>query len=223
VLTGGAGDEIFVCGGSGDRLNGGAGSDSFFSGPGNDIINVGAAGDIYDIDYVNGGADLDVLDFSDATSAITFTLEQHSYPVAVDLIGAGLGVVEYVNMEGVIGSAFGDTLTGSGEADLIDGGAGDDFVDGRAGNDMLAGGAGNDIFNFANSCGQDSISDFAAGAESDDVLDITAFGFADFSAVLAATTNVNGNAVIALDADDSITLVGVTPAQLHPHDFYFLV
>jgi Ca2+-binding RTX toxin-like protein len=172
---------------------------------------------------MHGGAGLDVLDFSDASSAMTFTLVQAQFNYwAVDLTAFDLGIDCYSSMEGVIGSAFGDTLTGSGEADLIDGGAGDDNLLGGAGDDNLLGGAGNDIFNLADGCGQDSIFDFAAGVESDDVLDITSFGFADFSAVLAATTNVNGNAVIALDVDDSITLLGVTPDQLHLNDFYFL-
>jgi len=224
VLTGGAGDDIIFSAetyfdpNNSDRLVGGGGSDWMFGNDGNDVLDGGAGDDI-----MHGGAGLDVLDFSDASSAMTFTLVQAQLNYwAVDLTAFGLGIDCYSNMEGVIGSAFGDTLTGSGEADLIDGGAGDDNLLGGAGNDNLIGGAGNDIFTFADGCGQDGIFDFAAGAESDDVLDITAFGFADFSAIMAATTNVNGDAVIALDADDSITLVGVTPDQLHLNDFYFL-
>jgi Ca2+-binding RTX toxin-like protein len=224
VLTGGAGDDIIFSAetyfdpNNSDRLVGGGGSDWMFGNDGFDVLD-GGAGD----DFMHGGAGLDMLDFSDASSAVTFTLVQAQLNYwAVDLTAFGLGIDCYSSMEGVIGSAFGDTLTGSGEADLIDGGAGDDGIDGGAGNDNLIGGAGNDIFTFADGCGQDGIFDFAAGAESDDVLDITAFGFADFSAIMAATTNINGNAVIALDADDSITLLGVTADQLHLNDFYFL-
>jgi VCBS repeat-containing protein len=232
VLTGGAGDDIIISAdingdyNNGDRLNGAGGSDQLFGLSGNDVLDGGAGDDIID-----GGTGFDLLDFSDGTSGITFTLVQDVFNFGVaDLSAAGLGRDAYFAMEGVIGTAFGDTLAGSGMGDMIDGGAGNDIIDGGAGNDMIfagagndiiVGGAGNDTFTFTNGTGNDTIIGFEAGGP-DDILDITAFGFADFSAILAATTNVNGNAVIALDADDSLTLVGVNPTDLHSNDFYFL-
>jgi len=221
VLTGGAEDDIIISAApyldpNSYRLVGGGGTDFMYGGVGNAVFD-GGAGD----DFAMGGAGFSVLDFSDGTSGITFALVQdHSLAVA-DLSAAGLGVDTYYNIQGVIGTAFGDTLGGSVLGDMIDGGAGDDGIDGGAGDDNLIGGAGNDIFIFADGCGQDNIFDFAAGSESDDILDITSFGFADFSAIMAATTNVDGNAVIQLDADDSLTLLGVNAIDLHLNDFYF--
>jgi Ca2+-binding RTX toxin-like protein len=79
----------------------------------------------------------------------------------------------YVGIDGLLGSAFGDTLSGNDEANTIRGGAGadliegrgerdalfggqgadrmfggdgDDFLRGEGGNDTMAGGAGNDFF-----------------------------------------------------------------------------
>jgi hypothetical protein len=81
------------------------------------------------------------------------------------------------------------------------------------------GNSGNDLFVFANGDGDDIIMDFTAGAGTHDVLDIAAFNFADFNAVLTASTQVNDGVVIALDADDSVTLLGVQLSNLHQGDF----
>jgi Ca2+-binding RTX toxin-like protein len=231
VLAGGAEDDIIwsedVSGdyNNNDRLSGGGGRDWLIGNLGNDVFD-GGAGD----DGMLGGPGFDLLNFSAGTGGITFALYQGYDHGSADLSAAGLGHDTYYDMEGVIGTAFGDTLAGSAMTDMIDGGAGndiiaagagDDMIFSGAGNDVIVGGLGNDTFTFTNGTGNDTIIGFQGGGP-DDIFDITSFGFADFSAVMAATQNVNGNAVIALDADDSITLVGVTPDQLHPHDFYFL-
>ena len=52
-----------------------------------------------------------------------------------------------------------------------------------------------------------------------DVLDVSDFGFADGAAVLAATENQGGSAVITLSAGESITLEGVLKAELDQADF----
>jgi hypothetical protein len=45
--------------------------------------------------------------------------------------------------------------------------------------------------------------------------------FANFNTVLANTTDVGGNAVIKFDVNDTVTLQGVTRAQLSAGDFQF--
>ncbi|MCB1473948.1 MAG: hypothetical protein KDJ68_13990, partial [Rhodobiaceae bacterium] len=72
---------------------------------------------------------------------------------------------------------------------------------------------------FGDGCEDDIITDFSAGAGAGDVLNIAAFGFADFAAVQAATTDTAGGALIQLDADDSVTLQGVLKADLAGDDF----
>ena len=83
----------------------------------------------------------------------------------------------------------------------------------------MIGNGGNDTYVFANGSGDDTITDFSAGAGAGDVLNIVDFGFADFAAVLAATSDIGGSAVIQLDVDDTITLSGVLKAQLDADDF----
>ena len=63
------------------------------------------------------------------------------------------------------------------------------------------------------------MTDFEAGPGAGDVIDIAGFGFADLASVLAQATQVGSNLVITLDADDSLSLVGVHPSDLAPDDF----
>lgn len=88
-----------------------------------------------------------------------------------------------------------------------------------AANQTLAGTGTPDnfVFNFAN-VGQATVTNFHADT---DVLEVKASLFANLQAVLDAThDDANGNAVVALDSQDSITLAGVAKAQLHSTDFH---
>ena len=114
-----------------------------------------------------------------------------------------------------------DQLFGELGADILNGGFGADTLDGGADNDLLTGGGGNDVFVFADRGSTDTVSDFAAGADSFDVLDISAFGFADLAAVLLAANDLGSDVHIQLDADDVLVLQGVSEAQLHEDDFIF--
>jgi Ca2+-binding RTX toxin-like protein len=118
---------------------------------------------------------------------------------------------------------------------ILDGGAGDDLIVGDyknavteiseipstviGGNDMLSGGAGDDTFLFLIDSRLDVITDFKAGAGSDDVLDVTDYGIdgTDFETVLGE--DLSGNAVLTFNADDKITLLGVDQDSLHFDDF----
>ncbi|MGH8789002.1 MAG: beta strand repeat-containing protein [Cupriavidus necator] len=124
-LTGGAAGDVFI--------GGGVAADTLKGGDGNDVLRGGQLNDSLD-----GGAGIDLLDFSDATGAVSFTLTQSSAPTTV-LAGAtpGIGADSYANMEGVIGSVFGDTLTGSLANDILRGGKGNDTINGDTGIDLL--------------------------------------------------------------------------------------
>jgi Cadherin-like/FecR protein len=74
----------------------------------------------------------------------------------------------------------------------------------------------NFVFNFTN-VGQATVTNFHADT---DLLQLRASVFANVQAALDATADDgHGNAVITLDAHDSITLAGVNKAQLHQADF----
>jgi Ca2+-binding RTX toxin-like protein len=111
-----------------DTINGSASNDIIRGGGGNDTI-----------DGLGGN---DLIDFSDATGGINFVLVQSSTATAFS--APGLGTDSYKNIEGVIGTAFADTLTGTAAADELRGGGGNDTLSGLGGNDRLAGGAGAD-------------------------------------------------------------------------------
>ncbi len=124
TITDGAGQSVLIGGaGNSDVLIGGAGRDILRGGLGN-------------ADSMDGGAGSeDMLDLSDGTLAVTFTLDQsagsHSIPNGTGALGNN---DTYQNIEGVIGTALGDTLTGDNVAnDILRGGGGSDTLDGRGG------------------------------------------------------------------------------------------
>ena len=122
-LTGGSAPDIFLGGAADDTLIGGAGNDILQGGAGNDTI--------------NGGLGTDLISFADATAGVIFTLDQSAGTHSTGALAGGLGTDTYSNIEGVIGSAFNDTLTGSSADDIIRGGAGNDTINGAGGVDLL--------------------------------------------------------------------------------------
>jgi Ca2+-binding RTX toxin-like protein len=112
------GNNLFGNAGA-NRLSGGAGNDWLDGGPGDDRL--------------DGGADVDTASYADAGSAVTVSLALGG---AAQNTGGG-GTDTLVDVENLIGSAFGDTLIGNGFANLLDG---------RAGADTMRGGAGDDTY-----------------------------------------------------------------------------
>jgi Ca2+-binding RTX toxin-like protein len=105
----------------------------------------------------------------------------------------------------------GMTLTGT---------AGNDAIFATNGSDNLTGNTGHDTFVFNDLAGTDVVTDFHQG---DDHIQLCATDVADFSALLAMTSdNTNGDAVIAVSAQDSITLLGVHKAALTANDFHIV-
>jgi Ca2+-binding RTX toxin-like protein len=181
-LAGGAGDDTVFGGGGNDYADLGDGNDSFGSWSdegGNDTVYGGAGNDAFFVsddhgyDFIDGGADWDFIQYSNflgsAGVSVTFSgADQGSYA-----FGSGGATGTFVNIEGIGGSAFSDTINASADtngvrltglagndsitggsaadelyggegADTLVGGAGDDRLDGGADNDTLTGGAGAD-------------------------------------------------------------------------------
>jgi T5SS/PEP-CTERM-associated repeat protein len=76
-----------------------------------------------------------------------------------------------------------------------------------------------DLFVFDDNGGADTVTNFTAGAGTADVLDFTAFGFADFADVLNSANQDVADTVIDLDGDDSVTLLGINVGNLDADDF----
>ena len=138
IIDGGAGDDLVYGGAGNDSIEGGAGNDLLVGGDGDDTLAGGAGADSF-----QGGAGLDIADFSSSGAGVSVNLETNSFS------GGDAAGDSAVGVDGIIGSAFDDTLTGyDGQGvdytNILYGGSGDDAIDGRAGDDTLYGGDGND-------------------------------------------------------------------------------
>ena len=110
-------------------------------------------------DTFQGGAGTDLVDYSGAGAGIN-----------VDLTDSGGGTGNaagdvFHDIEGLIGSAFADTLCGDGTDNILFGGDGADRICGRGGNDTLDGGGGRDRLE-----GGDGHDVLYAGGDHDEVL-----------------------------------------------------
>ncbi len=199
VIRGNAGDDL-LSGGDGDDtftiLGNPEGFDVFIGGAGTDTILGSAWNDTLGLANVAGNLDgIEAIDMGGGYDKILLTSGDDS----IDLSGIAVSGVE-----------------------LIDAGAGNDIIVASAANDILMGGFGNDTFEFRSGFGHDTIVDFDTGpGTAHDLVDLTDAGVSDFSAVLAAASDVNGDTVIALDESHSLTLVGVSLHQLTADHFHF--
>jgi Ca2+-binding RTX toxin-like protein len=182
-IGGDANPNFYVAGLGDDMLDGAGGNDVLKGGAGDEHL-VGGAGD----DKLFGGLGLDIAHYESAAEAITANL----WTGRAGSASAGADLLDGV--EGIIGSAYGDTLLGDGEAnflaggdgndtliggagnDTLDGGAGNDTLDGGAGNDSLVGGTGADV--FTDSTGNDTL----AGGDGDDTFFVDYAGGATITA-----------------------------------------
>lgn len=222
--------NVLIGGGGDDRFGGRGGDDTFIGGDGDDIYAVDSAVDIVvelagqGIDRINVFVDYvhpDNVEFLiglSATEGLALTGNSGRDRIA--------GANRIHSPDTIMGMDGNDRLVGLVGDDVTDGGAGDDRIFGNSGLDTITGGAGDDIltsqqsadtFMFGLGSGIDTITDFAVGT---DIIDISAYGFADFNAVLAATTDVAGRARIALNGvQDVLRLNGVLEADLLEGDF----
>lgn len=142
-FLGGAGRDHAIGGAQSDTLDGGGGNDTLDGGKGNDRLRGGAGNDVLIAgsgrDRLIGGRGFDLADYSAASGSVHVDLAQ----------GRGLAGIatgdRLVEVEGVTGSAFGDTLVGDARHNRLSGGEGDDLLVGGKGRDTLGGGAGADV------------------------------------------------------------------------------
>ncbi|HEX6741239.1 MAG TPA: hypothetical protein VF079_05525, partial [Sphingomicrobium sp.] len=108
-----------------------------------------------------------------------------------------------------------------GEAAMGDGD--DSYTAGKGGSlsGTLTLGDGDDLIVFEKGGGSLTVTDFVAGAGTDDVIDVSAFGYHSLSELLSHATQSGTNVVIKFGAKDQIVLEGVNLGSLHADDFAF--
>jgi Ca2+-binding RTX toxin-like protein len=126
----------------GQALTGTAGDNTITGGVGDDFIDGGLGND-----SIAGGAGFDYASYLGSGSGVSVSLPAGTAT-------GGMGADTLLDIEGIYGSGYADTLTGSnapvnaiygwGGADEIAGGDGFDYVEAGEGNDTLDGGAGDD-------------------------------------------------------------------------------
>ncbi|WP_315900559.1 calcium-binding protein [Maritimibacter alkaliphilus] len=142
TLTGDAGDNELSGFGGNDSLDGQGGNDTLLGGAGNDTLRGGTGADELwgeaGNDTLDGRDGFDIARYRNSAAAVTADLAAGS---ALD----GFGSTDtLVNIEGVHGSDFGDTLRGNAAGNELSGFAGNDTLQGLDGADTLLGGEGDD-------------------------------------------------------------------------------
>ena len=156
TIDGGEGqDKIIGSGFYNNHLIGGAGNDFLIGNDGDDLLEGGAG-----TDRLDGDKGKDIASYSSSKAGVTVDLTDNNKNAGGDAAGDIL-----LNIDGVIGSAFADTLTGNGGNNTLKGGNGNDTLKGGVGFDALYGGAGND------SLFGDTDGDFLFGGAGADTLD----------------------------------------------------
>ncbi len=87
---------------------------------------------------------------------------------------------------------------------------------------LTVGTAADDVFDFNPGIGQDLVFEFSNQSGAADKIELSNFGFTDFSQLQLQSINNGGDTLISnLGGGDSITLVGVNVADLQSSDFIF--
>ena len=119
-------DRLMGDGGA-NRLSGGVGNDLLFGFGGHDVL-VGGAG----ADTLDGGSGVDTVSYAGSDGSVVVNLATGT---------AGRAHADgdvLVDIENVVGSAYGDSLTGDDGANVLEGGAGADRLDGGSGVDTVS-------------------------------------------------------------------------------------
>jgi len=137
-ISGGDGDDSLEGYSDDDTLFGGVGADTLRGDASDDFLAGGAGADLLDggTEYAFG----DYADYSTSSGAVFIT-------IGVSSSGGDAAGDILIDIENLIGSAFGDQLTGDFNRNLLKGGDGADILNGADGNDTLIGADSSNLFN----------------------------------------------------------------------------
>ncbi|WDI30839.1 calcium-binding protein [Hyphococcus flavus] len=213
-IEGNAGSDVLVGSTGEDTISGSDGVDLIYGGTGNDILSGGN-----ESDYLSGGINNDILDAGDGD-------DEAAGGANNDSVMGGLGndtLYGAKRVDTVEGGDGDDIVSGAADNDFLDGGDGNDLLFGGVQNDRITGGAGNDTFLYNAGNDIDLITDFVAGAGTEDVIQLNNFGadFDEFAEVIAAAIDDGTDTTINFGSGNLIILYNVVVADLHEDDFIF--
>ena len=218
TLSGGAGADRLTAGAGDDLLRGDADNDTLQGDTGNDTLEGGAGDDRFELAAGAGAGDNDRIDGGDGNDIASYFYGNDT-AAGIDFTSTYFGSASSAQNDGRGGM---DTLSGVEElhvfgtklADTIRGGAERNYLMGNEGNDSLTGGGASDTFAFdmTKANGQDTITDFANGTDSENLsfngLTITSLT----TASTAPTTLAAGQAVLVSGATATTLYVGADSA-----------
>jgi Ca2+-binding RTX toxin-like protein len=133
-----------------DVITGNLGDNFIFGGDGDDHVFYTGG-----FDAIDGGNDVDTIDFSQFGAAVDVTLqlllsapEAFTTNTSSVFTGTAVPIADLKNFENIVGTAFADSLIGNNFNNNIDGGAGNDFLSYNGGFDVLNGNTGIDTAKF---------------------------------------------------------------------------
>ena len=231
TIGSGAGDDMLFGNQGIDSVFGGAGNDSLFGGQDSDTVRGDAGNDVLygnrAADTLFGGADGDLL-FGGQDQDLVYgnagadTLQGN---LGAETLYGGQGadfVSGLIGDDVLYGNNGDDVLAGGFGVDTLVGGNGADTLIGEAADDVLWGGAGADLFVFTEAGGADTIADFSI-AEGDSIgvaAGIHGLSIDTAKDMLAfVTSDAAGNVVVDLTGGNTITLQGVSAADLTADQF----
>ena len=138
AVVGSAFDDVLVGSDDNNGLLGGAGNDTLLGGGGTDYLDGGEGADTLD-----GGTGYNHASYEDSSSAVDIDLQRSGQ------IGGTAQGDQLTNIQGLLGSSFGDVMRGDALNNRMVGGDGNDLLEGRGGADFLDGGAGIDTASYA--------------------------------------------------------------------------
>ena len=248
ILSGFSGDNLLIGDTGNDTLIGRGGDDTyvFRTGDGNDIIDNVSGAQAGDQDMIRFGPDVDIasLNASQVGSNLRLDLGSGDSITLQDWYGANLGLARQVDIQFVYtglqalrtadmgtGSAADEFIVASSVGATLDGGAGNDALVGSSGNDVFLMGSGddlvwsvggNDTFIVGTGDGRDTLTGFAAGAGSNDVLDITAYSdINNLSELIAIAFDDGTNTTLVFEDANHLKMDSVRVNDLHTDDFLF--
>lgn len=185
-------------------LDGGDGDDLLVGGFARDLMLGGQGNDSYEVDSPEDR----IIEAIDQGTDVVYSYADYTLPNGVEHL-----VMRYGRQTYGYGNAGDNNIVGNDEANVLEG---------KAGYDILIGGGGSDLFVINPGFGVDVITDFIAGAGTDDAVIFSRALFTSFGQIMGNAAQVGADTWIGDGNGNTVVLTGVSLGSLHSDDFGFI-